>query len=114
MLSRIEILEEQIVNLSQRVCRCRESSRESSSEGDEEEGLVGMDIGVSDDDEDIPILEEARESIAIPLRGIGNVGNTSLTILVSRQRCIRSLGRISSETLPLAVVGTQDRRDLSG
>ena len=83
---------------------------ETSSAGDDREGLGGMEVEIADrmedppwelipvieeDSNDIPILKENRDPIPVPPPHIGNTENVEIIEMasqVSRQRCIRSLG----------------------
>ena len=98
------------MNLAERICHCGEVSVESSSAGDDCEGLGGMEVKITDrmedppwelipvieeDSDDIPILEENRDPIPVPPPHIGNTENIEIIEMasqVSRQRCIRLLG----------------------
>ena len=83
---------------------------ESSSEGDNHEGLGGMEVEITDqmedppqelipvieeDSDDIPILEENRDPIPVPppcIRNTENIEIVEMASQVSCQRCIQSLG----------------------
>ena len=95
---------------------------ESSSD---HEGLGGMEVEIADqmedpplelipvieeDSDDIPILEENRGPIPIPPPCIGNTESVEIAEMASQvsfQRCIRSLGQISRQTLCLGTIGTE-------
>ena len=69
---------------------------------------------IEEDSDDIPILKENRDPIPVPPPRIGNTENVEIIEMasqVSRQRCIRSLGRISRQTLCLGTIGTEPLRD---
>ena len=69
---------------------------------------------IEEDDDDIPILEENQDPIPVPPLCIGNTENIEIIEMasqVSRQRCIRSLGRISRQTPCLGTIGTERLRD---
>ena len=98
---------------------------ESSSAGDDREGLGGMEVEIADrmedppqelipvieeDSDDIPILEENQDPIPVPPPRIGNTENIEIVEMasqVSRQRCIWSLERISRQTPCLGTIGTE-------
>ena len=102
---------------------------ESSSTGDDCEGSGGVEVEIADqmedppwelipvieeDSNDIPILEENRDPIPVPPPRIGNTENIEIVKMasqVSRQRCIRSLGRISRQTPCLGTIGTEHLHD---
>ena len=102
---------------------------ESSSAGDDREGLGGMEVKITDrmedppwelipvieeDSDDIPILEENRDPIPVPPPHIGNTENIKIVEMasqVSRQRCIQSLGQISRQTPCLGTIGTEHLHD---
>ena len=102
---------------------------ESSSTGDDREGLGGMEVEIADrmedpprelipvieeDSDDIPILEENRDPIPVPPPCIGNTENVEIVEMasqVSHQRCIQSLGRISRQTPCLGTIGTEHLHD---
>ena len=69
---------------------------------------------IEEDSDDIPILEENRDPIPVPpprIRNAENVEIVEMASQVSRQRCIRSLGQISRQTLCLGTIGTEPLRD---
>ena len=117
------------MNLAERVCHCGESSRESSSSGDDHEGSGDMEVKIADrmedpprelipvieeDSDDIPILEENQDPIPIPPPHIGNTENVEIVDMasqVSRQYCIWSLGQISKQTPCLGTIGTEHLQD---
>ena len=69
---------------------------------------------IEEDSDNIPILEENREPIPVPpprIRNAENVKIVKMASQVSRQRCIRSLGRISRQALCLGTIGTEPLRD---
>ena len=102
---------------------------ESSSEGDDRKGSGDMEAEIVDrmedpprelipvieeDSDDIPILKENRDPIPVPPPHIGiaeNIGIVEMASQVSRQRCIRSLGRISRQAPCLDTIGTEHLRD---
>ena len=102
---------------------------ESSSAGDDREGSGDMEVEITDqmedppqelipvieeDSDDIPILKENRDPMPVPPPRIGNTENVEIVEMasqVSRQRCIRLLGRISRQTLCLGTIGTEPLRD---
>ena len=98
---------------------------ESSSTGDDREGLGGMEVEIADrmedpprelipvieeDSNDIPILEENQDPIPVPPPHIGNTENVKIVEMASQvscQRCIQLLGRISRQTPCLGTIGTE-------
>ena len=98
---------------------------ESSSVGDDREGLGDMEVEIADrmedpprelipvieeDSDDIPILEENWDQIPVPPLHVGNTENVEIVEMasqVSHQHCIRSLGRISRQTPCLGTIGTE-------
>ena len=102
---------------------------ESSSTGDNHKGSGGMEVEIADQIEnppwelipvieevsnDIPILKENQDPILVPPPCIGNTENIEIVEMasqVSRQHCIRSLGKISRQTPCLGAIGTEHLRD---
>ena len=117
------------MNLAERVCRCGESSVESSSAGDDREGSGGMEVEITDqmedpprelipvieeDSNDIPILEENQNPIPVlppHIRNTENIEIIEMASQVSHQHCIRLLGQISRQTPCLGTIGTEHLYD---
>ena len=87
------------MNLAERICRCGESSVESSSAGDDHEGSGGMEVEIADRMEDpprelipvieeysddIPILKENWDPIPVPPLHIGNTENVEIVEMASQ------------------------------
>ena len=69
---------------------------------------------IEEDSNDIPILEENRDPIPVLPPRIGNTENVKIVEMasqMSRQHCIRSLGRISRQTPCLGTIGTEHLRN---
>ena len=102
---------------------------ESSSAGDDREGSGDMEVEIADqmedpprelipvieeDSNDIPILKENQDPMPVPPPCLGNTENVEIVEMaspVSRQCCIRSLGRISRQTPCLGTIGTEHLQD---
>ena len=102
---------------------------ESSFAGDDREGSGDMEVEITDqmedppqelipvieeDSDNSPILEENRDPIPVPPPRIGNTENIEIVEMasqVSRQRCVRLLGRISRQTPCLDTIGIEHLRD---
>ena len=76
---------------------------ESSSEDDDREGSVGMEVEIVDRMEDPP-REILRELVPLVEEDDEDVPILELASQVSHQHCIRSLGQISRQS---AAVGTE-------